>query len=137
MNDSDGIESSSTEITMCKKEMIKLIENLASSLYSASFARRNEKLFDIMKAPKEGDYVLEKTTLGNNRFGKLKKKCREPFDMSEEQKKECLEAGDKIPQQDVYYIVTPEGNLFRWYNAIFIKVPSEAWSCWDIPKNNQ
>lgn len=118
---------------MEKDELIKLIETLGDSLYSAALVRANKGLWELVKEPEVGDYVLEKTTAfltrdPSLRFGKLIKVCMEPYPLSDEAKKEYEELGEPIPEEKVYYIKLVDGTEMRWTNASFMRIPTERWS---------
>lgn len=117
---------------MQEQDFLKFIHNSAEALWSASLNVKLKGLYDLLKDPQPGDYVLENTTRLSEkhfpyRFGKLMKISREPFPLDDEAKKEYEENGEKVPEEKVFYIELPNGTEYRWTNANFIKVLDAPW----------
>lgn len=94
----------------------------------------------MRREPMMGQLVMEISTIGMrdrdvNRLGRLLSTTREEVvhrgdDPAQQAawRDEFLQGGEPVPTEKVWYIVTPDGRLFRWWNADFICVPEEL--CW-------
>lgn len=100
-------------------------------------------LYDLMKEPKVGDFVLENSSgflaikewkAGNKQaavdhikcmFGTLEEVVNEEYDLDDEARKDYLDNNEEIPTEKIWYITNLHGVRYRWHNADFIKVPSE------------
>ncbi len=121
--------------------MLRLVEVNAYCVWSAVLCGnqnpRQQRMYERMKDYKIGDLVMEISTIwfkgtdsrfdtsrAASRIGVLKNKTREPFpDWDEE------EQGEPSPLEEVHYIETLDGRMFRWTNANFVAIPDDMdWS---------
>ena len=104
---------------------------------------RQSEIYDLMKSPKVGDFVLENSSgflatrawrNGNKQdaidhikcmFGTLEEITREEYELSDEARKEYLDNDEEIPTEKIWYITNLHGVRYRWHNADFLKVPSD------------
>jgi hypothetical protein len=113
-------------------DLVGLLKGCAYELWRASLCAGPQSihnLFEELKNPKVGDLVMETSThcmQGRDPLegiGRLVGVTQEPMCTTEAWKEGGGE-GEPIPMETVYTIalVFDDGRLFRWRNAMFIKV---------------
>lgn len=123
--DEGPVVSDDQEIAIC------LAQTLYGVVLCGQPTPRQKFIYDYMAHPVPGSLVVEQTTLGGHRrhcnrnplaFGRLIIEREEVLDLSEADRLEQGYEPDE-PTERCVYLETRAGQLARWHNASFLRVP--------------
>ena len=138
---------------MGKKMKIKIDEQAINALYCTALSlwsavltgnptSKQKSIYNYMKTPKIGEFVIESTSsflaikawnTGKHEaainhmkssMGILEEIANEEWDMTSEERKEYLDNDQEIPVETIYYIRNLYDIRFRWKNASFLNIPT-------------
>jgi hypothetical protein len=120
------------------RALVELLRVSAYELYRATLVgdpcEYVRMLGEELRNPRPGDLVLETSTFWmKNRdplegIGRLLRIELEPIVLKEQAEEYGYTDGEEIPKHRVFYVALEfdDGREYRWHNASFIKVSSEA-----------